>query len=74
MQQPPYMRSWINVKHSFRDVTGHWPRGLFDMLAEVGVQPVGRAHSGIDDCCNMLSLMRALALKGHVFQVTDHCK
>ena len=71
LQQPDFMRKWINVKHSFRSVTGQWPAGLFAMLSVMGVQPVGRAHSGIADCRNTLLLMKKLAEKDHVFGITN---
>lgn len=71
LKQPDFMRKWINVKQSFHSVTGQWPAGLSDMLSAVGVQPVGRAHSGIDDCRNTLLLMKKLAEKGHVFSINN---
>lgn len=74
LTQPDFMRKWINVKESFRSVTGQWPAGLSQMLSVVGVQPVGRAHSGIDDCRNTLLLMQKLAEKGHVFSITNQLK
>lgn len=74
LHQPNYMRSWIDIKRSYHSLTGRWPSGLYDMLKQVGVQPVGRPHSGIDDCQNLLSLMKRLAEKGHLFQITNHMK
>lgn len=68
---PDYFSRWIDVKQSFFKMTGHWPRGLMDMLHRQGITPVGRHHSGIDDCRNLHLLVRDLASKGHVFEITN---
>lgn len=65
---PFYMQSWINVKHSFKDVTGTWPKSLNHMLEQLNIKAVGRAHSGLDDSKNLLQIMKVLAERGHLFK------
>ena len=68
---PECMMQWIDVKQSFFKVTGHWPKGLMDMMSRQGLTPVGRHHSGKDDCFNTFLLVKHLASKGHVFTITN---
>jgi len=56
---PPEMEQWCNIKHVFSSVTGVRARGMSGMLDHLGLDLVGRHHSGIDDSRNIA----ALALK-----------
>ena len=67
---PEYCNEWINVKKSFHAVTKSYPRGMDSMLKGVGLKFVGRPHSGIDDCENIARIVKELAAKGFVFEVT----
>jgi ERI1 exoribonuclease 3 len=67
---PHYMRSYINLKKSFAEATGHWPKSFKTMLEQMSIQPVGRFHSGIDDCTNTVTLLKALADRGYKFRNT----
>jgi len=58
---------FINIKYSFRDHLGIYPRGLPDMLKHLGINFQGRLHSGIDDCKNIVTILKCLAEKGYVF-------
>ncbi|OTF82723.1 ERI1 exoribonuclease 3-like protein [Euroglyphus maynei] len=71
---PPYMKSWINVKKSFVDYTDEWPRSQSSMLNHLGIQPIGRAHSGIDDCHNLAQIVRCLATNGYIFHNNSRLK
>ncbi|XP_055328042.1 ERI1 exoribonuclease 3-like [Paramacrobiotus metropolitanus] len=66
---PSYFDRWINVKHSFSECIGHFPRGLMLMLESLNIQHTGRHHSGIDDCMNIVKIMRALSERGYVFRI-----
>lgn len=61
------MKSWINVKKSFVDHTNEWPKSQSFMLDRLEIQPIGRAHSGIDDCHNLAQIVRHLATQGYIF-------
>ncbi|KAI1284872.1 ERI1 exoribonuclease 3 [Halotydeus destructor] len=68
---PTYMRSWIDVKRSFSDTLKRWPKSLNDMMVSLQIEPVGRAHSGQDDCANLVQIMKQLADHGCVFRNTN---
>ena len=69
---PSFFRTWIDLKKAFRDVTGSWPKkGLSGMMQDLNIQPVGRPHSGIDDCFNTLEVVKELANRGHVYKNTN---
>uniref|UniRef100_A0A0B6ZB36 Exonuclease domain-containing protein n=1 Tax=Arion vulgaris TaxID=1028688 RepID=A0A0B6ZB36_9EUPU len=63
-----YFHKWINIKKSFADVTGTFPKGMMDMLTHLGLKHVGRVHSGIDDCYNISNILKALLQKGYIFK------
>lgn len=71
--KPEYMKTWINIKRSFSDATGIWPKGIIEMLRYFNLPHEGRLHSGIDDCKNMVEIMKALAeQKAYTFQANGH--
>ncbi|RWS23663.1 ERI1 exoribonuclease 3-like protein [Leptotrombidium deliense] len=72
VEVPPYMKSWINVKNSFSDTMRYWPTSLHHMMSAIQIPVVGRLHSGIDDCRNIVSAMKYLAELGHVFKITHN--
>ncbi|UJR31002.1 hypothetical protein I4U23_018513 [Adineta vaga] len=64
-----YFNRWINIKKSFNKVIRKYPRsGMVGMLGDLNIQHQGRHHSGIDDCRNIAEILKALALRGHVFE------
>ena len=58
---PPYNR-WINIKQPFRKHVGLPPVniGMKGMLAKLKMDLVGRHHSGIDDCKNILRIVEKM--------------
>ncbi|CAG5116764.1 unnamed protein product [Candidula unifasciata] len=64
----PYFQRWINIKKSYADVTGTFPKGMMDMMVHFGLKHKGRQHSGIDDCRNISSIVAAILNKGYVFR------
>jgi len=67
---PPYMKSWINIKKPFVNVTGIWPKGLLHMMSIVGLKHEGRLHSGIDDCHNLAKVLKRLHDEGYLLDNT----
>lgn len=61
----PYNR-WINVKEPFRKQLGlqRYNIGMAGMLAKLKLDLVGRHHSGIDDCKNILRIVQKLREAG----------
>ncbi|OSD03593.1 exonuclease RNase T and DNA polymerase III [Trametes coccinea BRFM310] len=61
---PPFDR-WINVKKSYQRFYGlRYAKGMEGMLRHAGMELEGRHHSGIDDCKNILRLVRRMRLAG----------
>merc|ERR1711913_168436 len=60
-------KQFINIKYSFQHKTGTYAKGLPKMLEYFCLPFAGRHHSGIDDCKNILTVMKALAERGYVF-------
>ena len=69
---PSWATKWINLKKAHQKVFGHFPRSFATILSDLDLKFEGRPHSGIDDTKNIAKAVKALALKGHVFDVTDH--
>jgi ERI1 exoribonuclease 3 len=64
-----YFNRWINIKKSFYKVIGKASHaGMMGMLYELNIQHKGRHHSGIDDCKNIAEILKALAVRGYVFE------
>lgn len=69
---PSFLRSWVDLKKAYCQVSGSWPKGgLSYMMQELHITPVGRPHSGIDDCFNTLEVVKELAKRGHVYKNTN---
>ena len=50
---PAHFQRWANVKEVFRQHRGSKPGGMVEMLRALGLDLVGRHHSGIDDTRNI---------------------
>ncbi|KDR15860.1 ERI1 exoribonuclease 3-like isoform X2 [Zootermopsis nevadensis] len=74
MDIPFEMKQWINIKKAFAAATGYFPRGIIDMLTKLQLSHQGRLHSGIDDCHNIATILKALIGRGFVFEETSHLK
>lgn len=62
---PPFNR-WINIKRPFVEVTNLQTRsiGMGGMLKRLHLELLGRHHSGIDDCKNILRIIEKLREEG----------
>lgn len=65
-------KQWIELKYTFCESTGYYPRSLKDMLARLNLPLQGRLHSGIDDVKNIISIIQALKGKHNTqFEITS---
>ncbi|KAF8788077.1 ERI1 exoribonuclease 3 like protein [Argiope bruennichi] len=64
-----YMRSWINLKVSFAEMTTVYPRNMITMMKYCQLEHEGRLHSGLDDCKNIARVLRDLAERGLVYEL-----
>jgi len=55
---------FVNIKLTYQNTTGKYGKGLQAMQKHLGLQFEGRLHSGIDDCRNILSVMKSLVARG----------
>lgn len=53
---PAHYKNWINIKFKFHDHYRVRPKGMTDMLNHLGLDLIGRHHSGIDDTRNIASI------------------
>jgi len=69
---PDQFKQWIDLKCTFCESTGYYPKSLKDMLARLNLPLKGRQHSGIDDVKNMVSIILALQEKHNTqFKITS---
>ena len=68
---PNWAKQWINLKKAYHSHTGTFPRSMIKLLGALDLKFEGRQHSGIDDTRNIASAIRALALKGYVYEYTS---
>ncbi|VDK72764.1 unnamed protein product [Litomosoides sigmodontis] len=68
---PDYFNRWINLKKAFCKCRGYFAKSLTVMLRDLGLNHVGRLHSGVDDVRNMCQITKCLAMSGYVFQNTS---
>ncbi|RXG60065.1 hypothetical protein Avbf_14991 [Armadillidium vulgare] len=67
---PSYFNTWMNIKKAYAHVTGVFTKGMLAMLNDLKLEHIGRHHSGIDDCTNIVSILKALNDMGCVFRPT----
>lgn len=68
---PQHFRRWVNIKQTFsRVMNGSKGKGMAAMLDSLGLPLEGRHHSGIDDCRNLVRIVKALADRGVVIDST----
>ncbi|KAL7677138.1 hypothetical protein ACOME3_003383 [Neoechinorhynchus agilis] len=70
---PEYFKTWINIKESFLNHTGTYAHGLTQMCRFLDLKPYGRLHSGIDDCKNIVAIMKELSDRGCLFTQSKAC-
>ena len=62
IERQRHFRTWINIKKSYASNFKVWPKSLSFMLNELQIKPLGRLHSGIDDCRNVVLIMREMTV------------
>ena len=68
---PSWAYRWINLKKVHKSVIGNYPKSFAQILSDLNLNFEGRPHSGIDDSRNIAKAVKALALKGHIFESTN---
>jgi inhibitor of KinA sporulation pathway (predicted exonuclease)/RNA:NAD 2'-phosphotransferase (TPT1/KptA family) len=57
---PQLFRQWMNIKVTYELERGTRAGGMEAMLRQLRIPLAGRHHSGIDDCRNIASILKAL--------------
>jgi len=57
---------FVNIKLTYQSTTGQYGKGIEAMQEYLGLKFEGRLHSGIDDCRNILSVMKSLVVRGAI--------
>ena len=68
---PVWAKDWINIKKSYKQIMGDYPRSLNAMVEGLGLKFEGKPHSGIDDSQNVANIIKELGIKGLVFEHTS---
>lgn len=66
----PYLKSWIDLRNTYRHFYGRNPKGLNGALTDLGIEFVGREHSGIDDAINTAKLAWRMVKDGCIMKAT----
>jgi len=61
---PQRFKKWLNIKNLFRSATGMQGGGMKSMLEALGLELIGRHHSGLDDCRNIARILAELISRG----------
>ncbi|EDO36954.1 predicted protein, partial [Nematostella vectensis] len=68
---PPELRSWIDLKATYKKFYSRKPDGLAGALKDLGIRFDGREHSGLDDARNTAALAWRMVRDGCVISVTS---
>ncbi|NXF03023.1 ERI2 exoribonuclease, partial [Smithornis capensis] len=70
LRKPNILNSWIDLKATYKAFYNRKPKGLNGALQDLGIDFVGREHSGLDDSRNTARLAWRLICDGCVLKVT----
>ncbi|KAI7810655.1 ERI1 exoribonuclease 2 isoform X2 [Triplophysa rosa] len=74
MTVPDALKSWIDLRATYRLFYNRKPKGLRGALQDLGIQFTGREHSGLVDARNTALLAWRMLLDGCVLRVTKSLK
>ncbi|KAK2571589.1 ERI1 exoribonuclease 2 [Acropora cervicornis] len=70
LRMPQPMRSWIDLRATYKNFYSRKPQGLAGALQDLGIQFTGREHSGLDDARNTARLAWRMISDGCLMQIT----
>jgi len=71
LKKPVELRSWIDIRAVYRTFYQRKPQGLNGALRDIGLEFVGREHSGIEDARNTAALVHHMVRQGCKLQPTS---
>ncbi|XP_068671809.1 ERI1 exoribonuclease 2-like [Montipora foliosa] len=70
LRMPQPLRSWIDLRATYKNFYSRKPQGLAGALQDLGIQFAGRQHSGLDDARNTARLAWRMISDGCIMQIT----
>lgn len=68
--KPVFLNSWIDLRATYKIFYSRKPKGLSGALQEVGIEFLGREHSGLDDSRNTALLAWKMIRDGCLMKIT----
>ncbi|XP_021547899.1 ERI1 exoribonuclease 2 [Neomonachus schauinslandi] len=68
--KPAFLNSWIDLRVTYKIFYRRKPKGLSGALQEVGIEFLGREHSGLDDSRNTALLAWKMIRDGCLMKIT----
>lgn len=68
--KPVFLNSWIDLRATYKIFYSRKPKGLSGALQEVGIEFLGREHSGLDDSRNTAFLAWKMIRDGCLMKIT----
>ncbi|XP_054993108.1 ERI1 exoribonuclease 2 isoform X1 [Sorex araneus] len=68
--KPTFLNSWIDLRVTYKQFYRRKPKGLSGALKEVGIEFLGREHSGLDDSRNTALLAWKMIRDGCLMKIT----
>ncbi|XP_041603447.1 ERI1 exoribonuclease 2 isoform X2 [Vulpes lagopus] len=68
--KPMFLNSWIDLRVTYKIFYRRKPKGLSGALQEVGIEFLGREHSGLDDSRNTAMLAWKMIRDGCLMKIT----
>lgn len=68
--KPTFLNSWIDLRVTYKIFYRRKPKGLSGALKEVGIEFLGREHSGLDDSRNTALLAWKMIKDGCLMKIT----
>ncbi|KAJ7362074.1 ERI1 exoribonuclease 2 [Desmophyllum pertusum] len=70
LRMPHPLRSWIDLRATYKNFYSRKPQGLAGALQDLGIKFSGREHSGLDDARNTARLAWRMISDGCLMQIT----
>jgi len=65
---PSYYNHWINLVNFYENFYNKKVKGMVNMLEILKIQLIGHHHSGIDDCQNIVQIVKKMTSEGFKFK------
>ncbi|XP_074057443.1 ERI1 exoribonuclease 2 [Macrotis lagotis] len=70
LRKPVFLNSWVDLRSTYKLFYRRKPKGLSGALQELGIEFLGREHSGLDDSRNTAHLAWRMIKDGCIMKIT----